>query len=126
MKKALLLLTTLGLGIVITVTTILVGVTLPAQVEGQSASGTELLNGAFEGDYLSWEGADARRIAPSWKLWYAPDWPGEPHLAPAHAGPAEGADARSGKAQGLHGDGDRNFAATNGIEVLAKGKHMGG
>ena len=112
MKKALLLVTTLGLGIVITVTTILVWATPPAQVEGQAAASTELLNGTFEGDYQSWEGADARRIAPSWNLWYTESWPGEPYFALPKTSPAQGSGySRSGKAQGVHSDGDHNFAA---------------
>lgn len=112
MNKNHLLLTSLGVSLALALTALLLGASPQAPVEGQAATAsTELLNGAFEGEYQPWQGAAARQIAPSWNLWYVESWSGEPYLAPPQAGPAQDAHARSGKAQGVHSDGDQNFAA---------------
>jgi hypothetical protein len=34
-------------------------------------------NLGFEGEYVAWEGATDRMIAPGWSLWYTTDWQGE-------------------------------------------------
>ena len=113
MKRAWTLLTTLGLAIAIVVTAFWVSTSLSAQVNGQTAAAsTELLNGAFEGDYLPWDGAEVRQVAPLWNLWYAEQWSGEADLRPPHTRAEEGSQrARSGKSQGVHSDGAHNFAA---------------
>jgi len=112
--KRVLLVAALSASIALLVTAIAIWAFPPAYVKGQaSPAGTEFLNGAFEGEYQPWEGAETRRIAPSWSLWYVDSWPGENSIAPPHASDTQDSQhVRSGKAQGLHTDGPyQNFAA---------------
>ena len=104
MKRAVLLGSTLSLTVILVVVALLAGAAPPAQVEGQTTeASTELQNGAFEGVYAPWQGSEDRYVAPDWSLWYADTWHNEPDLRAPHTDAAEGANARSGQAQGMHG-----------------------
>jgi hypothetical protein len=103
---------TLGAAVTIMLAATLLTASRPFLTEGSvAAQDNALANGGFEGDYQPWKGVEVRRIAPSWNLWYLPGEP-EGQRAPPHAEPVEGGgNARSGKAQGVYSDGDRNFDA---------------
>ncbi len=61
---------------------LVVGAVLVCGGLGRTVSGSEPLSGTplnlgFEGDYVAWEGAAVRMVAPDWSLWYTTDWPDE-------------------------------------------------
>jgi hypothetical protein len=113
MKNAMRLLVTLGAGLALAAVALLFFSRLPALGEGDAGTQEVTLeNGGFEGTYEAWEGSDARKIAPSWNLWYTTDWPDEDFIAPPKANEETRSDrVRTGKSQELSSDNTLNFDA---------------